>query len=126
MDQEQTQVLWRLEEQFWLGSEDFYSNALAPAALMVLPQPAGVLDRASTIESIRSGNRWRKVSFQEQHLVPAGFDTAVLAYLARAERDDPAFPYLARCTSTYARARGQWLLVVHHQAPAGGADAGRA
>lgn len=116
---DKTTALWQLEEQFWLGSSDFYSTTLAPDALMILPQPAGVLDRAATIESIRSGNRWRKVSFQGKRLVSAGPDAAVLVYLARADRGTPDSAYVAQCTSTYVRIQQQWLLVVHHQAPAG-------
>lgn len=122
MDQEQAKALWQLEERFWLGSADFYSATLAPNALMVLPQPAGVLDRVSTVASIRSGNRWRKVSFQQQHLVSVSPETAVLVYLAHAERDAPGASYVAQCSSTYVRDRGQWLLAVHHQALAGQAS----
>lgn len=112
-------ALWQLEEQFWLGSADFYSATLAPDALMVLPQPAGTLDRAATISAIRSGNRWHDVSFEDRHLVPVGTSAAVLAYVASAHRDtsDPA--YVAQCTSTYVREDVRWLLVVHHQAPVG-------
>lgn len=126
MDQDQANTLWQLEERFWLGSADFYSAALAPDALMVLPQPAGILDRASTIESIGSGNRWRKVSFQQQHLVSAGTEAAVLIYLARAERDTSGSSYLAQCSSTYIRDQGRWLLLAHHQAPLGEVAGGRA
>ena len=117
---DKAKALWQLEEQFWLGSSDFYSTALAPDALMVLPQPAGILDRAATIKSIGSGNRWLKVSFQKKHLVSAGSAAAVLAYLAHADRGTPDSAYVAQCTSTYVREHGQWLLVVHHQAPPAG------
>lgn len=119
MDQDQAKALWQLEEQFWLGAADFYSATLASNALMVLPQPAGILDRGSTIASISSGNRWRKVSFQQQHLVSASSETAVLVYLAHAERDAPGLSYVAQCSSTYVCDQGQWLLAVHHQAATG-------
>jgi len=113
------QTLWQLEEQIWLGSADFYSATLAPDALMVLPQPAGTLDRAATISSIRSGSRWQDVSFENRHLVPAGTSAAVLAYVASADRDTSHPAYVAQCTSTYVREGERWLLVVHHQAPVG-------
>src|SRR5690606_27462424 len=38
--------LWRMEQQFWLGDAAFHAQHLAPGALMVLPPPVGVLDRA--------------------------------------------------------------------------------
>lgn len=116
-----SEALWRLEEQFWLGSANFYSTTLAPNALMVLPQPAGVLDRAATVESIKSGNRWRNVSFEHKRVASVGPDGAVLVYLVHADRGIPDSTYIAQCTSTYLRDRDQWLLVVHHQTPAGDA-----
>ena len=35
-------VLFALEERFWLGGADYYRGNLADAALMVFPDPAGV------------------------------------------------------------------------------------
>ncbi|MDH5829080.1 nuclear transport factor 2 family protein [Luteimonas sp. M1R5S18] len=112
-----TKALWQLEEQFWLGSSDFYSATLAPDALMVLPPPAGILDRAATIKSVSSGNRWGNVLFRDKQLVSAGPAAAVLVYVASADRGTPDSAYVAQCTSTYVCEGEQWLLVVHHQAP---------
>lgn len=109
-------ALWRLEEQFWLGGADFYERTLAPAALMVLPTPVGVLDRPATIESIRGGARWQDVVFQDRHLLQPGADVAVLVYAAVARRAGSA-SYAVQCSSTYVRAAGQWQLALHHQAP---------
>ncbi|HEU4665629.1 MAG TPA: nuclear transport factor 2 family protein [Dokdonella sp.] len=118
MHQDQAQALWQLEEQFWTGPADFYEAHLAPEALMVLPPPAGVLDRAATIESIRTGARWRHVAFEQQRIAASGASTVVLAYVARADRGPPDTTYAAQCSSTYARSDGAWLLVMHHQTPA--------
>ena len=116
--------LWQLEEQFWLGGADFYERTLAPGALMVLPQPAGILDRASTVDSIRSGARWQNVVFKEQrHLLPDP-GTAVLAYTVQADRGTTDSAYLAQCSSTYIRHDARWLLVLHHQTAAD-QDSGR-
>lgn len=112
----QDQALWRLEEQFWQGGADFYELALAADALMVLPAPAGVLDRAGTIESIRAADRWRNVSITDRHQAIAG-PVAVLAYSARAERGEGDAAYAARCSSTYVRDDDRWRLLLHHQAP---------
>lgn len=114
----QDEELWQLEEQFWLGGPDFYERTLAPDALMVLPQPAGVLDRVATVTSIRSGSRWQNVNLKEQRHVQASRDTAVLSYTAQADRGSPETSYVAQCSSTYVRDSGRWLLVVHHQTPA--------
>lgn len=117
MSQDVAKTLWQLEEQFWLGAVDFYAKTLAPDALMVLPQPVGVLGRDATIESIRAGNRWQNVAFTQQSSVSAGEATVVLIYVAHADRGAPNTSYVAQCSSTYAREQGRWLLAAHHQSP---------
>ena len=115
----QDEDLWKKEERFWLGDADFYEQALAPDAIMVLPPPAGILDHAATIESIRSGTRWRAVSFSKKFCRYPTSDTAIIVYVARANRDEPGSGYLAQCSSTYAHGDKGWQLVLHHQTPAG-------
>jgi hypothetical protein len=107
--------LWHLEEQFWLGDADFYERRLGAQALMVLPPPAGILDRPCTVQSIGSGARWRVASFQDRHLAFPATDTAILAYTVRADRGGPDTRYTARCSSTYCRSREGWQLVLHQQ-----------
>ena len=41
MPQRLEDLLFALEEQFWLKSADYYQRNLADAALMVFPEPAG-------------------------------------------------------------------------------------
>ena len=123
MDRDQANALWKLEERFWLGSADFYAAHLAEHALMVLPPPAGMLNRQATIESIGAGARWRRVSFEGRHAVTASPTTAVLAYMAHAERDAPGSTYRAQCSSTYVHEQGQWRLLLHQQTPTAQTDA---
>jgi hypothetical protein len=40
-----------LEEQFWKGDADFYRRRLNRAALMVFPDPVGVLGKEKTVAS---------------------------------------------------------------------------
>lgn len=121
MQQIQTETLWQLEEQFWLGSPDFYEATLASDALMVLPPPVGVLERDATIASIRSGARWRNVTFEQQCMALVG-EAAVLVYTAHADRGASNTAYVAQCSSTYVRAQGQWQLLAHHQSSVGQAE----
>jgi hypothetical protein len=116
--QDQAIALWKQEEQFWLGSADFYESNLATESLMVLPKPVGILGREATIDSIRSGSRWGNVSFNDRHCVLSTPETAALAYMVHTDRGSPDTSYVAQCSSTYVRANGQWLLVMHHQTPA--------
>jgi len=113
------QNLWELEEQFWTGGADFYERHLAGDALMVFPEPAGVVDRKATVESIRSGARWQRVSFTDQRLLAPVDSTAILVYAVRADRGALDTSYTARCSSTYVFASGHWWLVVHQQTPTG-------
>ncbi|HET6632974.1 MAG TPA: DUF4440 domain-containing protein [Rhodanobacteraceae bacterium] len=122
----QEQELWRLEEQFWLGDAAFYERALAPKALMVLPAPAGVLDRAATLESICSTSRWQNVSFLQKHYAASTPDTAVLAYVVEADRGSKNSGYAAQCSSTYVRIKGSWQLALHHQTSMDQVRGGRA
>ena len=112
------QGLWRLETQFWLAGAEFYERVLCADALMVLPPPAGVLDRVATLESVR-GARWRNVSIEARHLEFPDPRVAMLAYVARAERGVPTSVYVAQCSSTYVLSADGWRLALHHQTPLG-------
>lgn len=114
MHQDSFAEIWALEECFWLGDAEFYERTLAPDAVMVLPDPAGLLDRSTTIEAIRESDRWQRVSFDERWQASAG-DAIVLVYTANAERHDPGSIHVARCSSTYVRSDTHWKLLLHHQ-----------
>jgi hypothetical protein len=107
--------LWQLEERFWLAGAEFYQRRLAPDALMVFPQSAGILDRVATIESVGAATRWQSVTFDEVWCAHPNPDTAALVYAARARRADADCDYLAQCSSIYARGSDGWQLVLHHQ-----------
>ena len=117
MDRPPDDALWRLEEQFWQGGADFYELALAADALMVLPPPAGVLDRPATIDSIRSAGRWKHVRITGRHQALVDPGVAVLAYSVQADRGEDDTAYAAQCSSTYVRDDDRWRLLLHHQAP---------
>jgi Domain of unknown function (DUF4440) len=109
--------LWNLEREFWLAGADAYEHRLAPEALMVFPAPVGVLDRASTIASIRSAPRWTSVTFARRHAVVGARNVVMLVYRARAQRDGNDTAYEAQCSSTYVERDGAWHLALHHQTP---------
>ena len=111
------QELWRLEEQFWTGSAEFYEEYLSADALMVFADPAGVLDREASIQSIQSGSRWKNVSFSDQHSIKPAQGTSILVYTAKASRSSSNINYSARCSSTYVITAGKWRLALHQQTP---------
>ncbi len=108
-----------LEEQFWKGDADFYRRGLTAEALMVFPDPAGVLGKEETVASISQAPRWRDVEFTEVRAVTLAADAALLVYRATARRAEEA-PYVTRASSVYVRHEGAWALAFHQQTPAAG------
>ncbi len=111
------QDFWRLEEQFWTSGAGFYEQRLSSNALMVFPEPAGVLDRQATLESIQSGARWKNVSFTSKQFAMPAQSTAILVYSVKADRGGPDTTYSAQCSSTYVLSSGDWQLALHQQTP---------
>ena len=112
--------LWRMEAGFWTGDADFYQQHLAGGAMMVFPPPAGVLDRARIIETVRAAPRWREIDMQDRQIAKPKPDTVVLAYRASARREGDEHPYRAVCGSVYTRFTEGWRLVLHQQSPVTG------
>jgi Domain of unknown function (DUF4440) len=108
--------LWQLERQFWKGDAEFFDQHLSPDALMVFPDPVGVMDRPRAVASVRATGRWQKVHITHKHELHPNDDTVVLVYFIDADRPDSA--YTAQCSSTYVATRAGWQLAVHHQTPA--------
>jgi hypothetical protein len=107
--------LWKAEKRFWLDGPGFYEENMAADALMVFPEPVGVLRGEAIVAGLRQGARWRSVEMTET-VQTALAATAVLAYRARGQRDGAA-PYSARCSSTYVRDGDRWKLLAHQQTP---------
>ena len=106
-----------LEEQFWKGNADFYRQRLTADALMVFPDPVGVLGKEETVASISQAPRWRDVEFTEVRAVMLATDAALLVYRATARRVEHA-TYVTRASSAYVRQEGVWTLAFNQQTPA--------
>ena len=106
--------LWTIERALWIEGTDAYEAHLDERCLMVFPQ-MGVLKRPAVLEGIAHGPRWSRVTFAGQQTVTAG-STAILAYLADAQREGEPF-YRAHCSSTYVHGPHGWRMLCHHQTP---------
>jgi hypothetical protein len=62
-------VLFALEERFWLGGGDYYRRNLADAALMVFPDPAGVQVKDEILSSVSGQSRWTDVALEEHRVM---------------------------------------------------------
>lgn len=114
------EAVWQMEAAFWTGDADFYEANLADGAMMVLPPPTGVLDRARIIATIRDAPRWQEVEMSGRQARKPTPDTVVIAYRASACRAGDDAPYRAVCGSVYVRSGGTWKLVLHQQSPTTG------
>lgn len=107
---------WSLEQALWTGGVETYERTLAPRALTVVPAERGLLDRAATMDAIRSAPRWSRVEMLERRDMRPRADIIVLAYRAEGTRED-GDAYRAWCSSVYVRERDGWRLALHQQTP---------
>lgn len=109
--------LLELERQLWNADEAFYRGTLSEDAVMVFPEPTGILERSAVLESLGGADRWGRVEFTEERLIEVDDDTFQLIYRAVAERSEDGSEYTAFITTTYVEANGSWRLVSHQQTP---------
>lgn len=111
--------LFSLEEKFWTAGIDYYVRNLAYSAIMVFPDPAGVLVKDEIASSLARKARWSQVALEEHRLLELGDAAAVLTYKATAKPSDGGKPYVARASSAYVRDGASWKLAFHQQTPLG-------
>jgi len=109
--------LLELERQLWNADEEFYRDKLSEDAVMVFPEPTGILDRSAVLESLGGADRWRRIEFDDERLLKIDDDIFQLVYRAVAERSEDGSEYTAFITTTYVRADGSWRLSSHQQTP---------
>lgn len=108
--------LLRMEQNFWTQGAKFFERNLAYAAIMVFPEPTGVLTKEQIVASLGRQSRWSEVAIEEHRLLELSDRAAVLTYKAIAKRADGE-PYLVRASSAYVRDGGSWKLAFHQQTP---------
>jgi uncharacterized protein YchJ len=109
--------LFSLEEKFWTEGADYYRRNLAYAAIMVFPDPAGVLVKDEIASSLERKSRWSRVALEEHRLLELSDTAAVVTYKATAKRAEGGEPYVARASSAYVRDGAGWKLAFHQQTP---------
>lgn len=107
--------LFSLEEKFWTEGGDFYEGKLADAAVMVFPEPTGVLLRDEIASSIEGRSRWVDVLLEEHRLLELDERAALVTYKATAIGADGGEPYIVRASSAYVRDHEGWKLAFHQQ-----------
>ena len=108
--------LLRLEREFWTQGPQFFDRNLAYAAIMVFPEPTGVLTRDQIVASLDRQERWSEVSFDGHRVLELSDRAAMLTYKATAKRRKDE-PYVALASSAYVRDGGTWKLAFHQQTP---------
>jgi hypothetical protein len=110
-------LLFSLEERFWTEGAAYYQSNLATAAIMVFPDPAGVLVKDEIASSLGRGTRWSDVALEEHRLLELSERAAVVTYKATAKRAEGGERYVARASSAYVRDGSGWKLAFHQQTP---------
>lgn len=108
----------RLERAFWTADVHFYQLHLSDDALLVFPEPVGVMNKVQTLESILDGPRWRDVEFENVRTVEPIQSTVILTYKARAHRGLGEPEHVTLATSAYTNKDGTWRLTFHQQSAA--------
>ena len=108
--------LFSLEEKFWTEGTDYYRRHLAYAAIMVFPDPAGVLVKDEIASSLGKTARWSQVALEEHRLLELSDAAAVVTYKATASRPEGG-TYVARASSAYVHDGRAWKLAFHQQTP---------
>ena len=80
------QHLLELEMGFWKGDAAFYEAHLTEGALMVFPEPIGMMNRAEILDTIAAGQRWAHVTVEAARLLRLSEASAVLVYTAEGMR----------------------------------------
>ena len=109
--------LTAMERQFWLADAAYYVQNVGDDALMVLPEPAGVMRKDQAVRSIAASQRWSEVEFENTALLRLGERNAILHYRAVARRPGQEARYAALASSVYSSRDGEWKLVFHQQTP---------
>jgi len=107
------QVIWALEEQFWLKGQSFYAQRLDPACVMAFPG-IGLMRATEVLDSLKQAPRWASVEMLDRSTGHPGDQLVVLGYTATAQRDGRE-PYRCYCTSTYRYDGEGWMLIQHQQ-----------
>ncbi|HEU0066809.1 MAG TPA: DUF4440 domain-containing protein [Sphingomonas sp.] len=108
--------VWAFEKSLWTGDALDYQQSIDDACLMVLPTPPFVMAGSEAVEAVTHTPRWTSVEIADRRVARPQEGLIVVAYHAKAMRDDQA--YEAHCTSTYRRiAHEDWRVVQHQQTP---------
>jgi hypothetical protein len=109
-------TLWTLEQSFWLEGLPAYRRSMSRDAVMVFPEPVGMLSGDVIIKVLNEAPRWSSVVMTERAVLRPSTEMAVIVYRAKARRGEDA--YEALCASSYCRPAGKdWTLVHHQQTP---------
>jgi hypothetical protein len=58
--------LLELERELWNADEEFYRDTLSEDALMVFPEPTGILERSAVLEALGGADRWQRIKFDNE------------------------------------------------------------
>lgn len=109
--------VWEFEKSLWTGDADQYRTLIDGSALLVVPAHPFILEGDAAADAMARTPRWSEVEFSEGRIVRPQEGLIVLAYRAKAKREDGE-AYEAHCSSTLRRlSHEEWRVVQHQQTP---------
>ncbi len=109
--------VWSFERSLWTGEPDLYRKLIDESALLVVPAPPFILKGHEAANAMAETPRWSNVEFSERQIVRPQGGLIVLAYHAKATRENGE-AYEAHCSSTLRRlGHDEWQVVQNQQTP---------
>jgi hypothetical protein len=110
--------IWEFERELWIGGAEVYRAKVSEHCLMALPAAPFLFDGEGAIAAVEDTPRWERVEFVDMQVERPQEGLIVIAYRAKATRQDQS--YHALCTSTLLRhGHEDWRVVQHQQTPLG-------
>ena len=113
-------VLFGIEEGFWLRGRDHFLEHVDGQCLIAFPQ-AGEMHGVKTRDEVAATastqpGRWRDLTMSGRDMVQPTPNVAIISYRADVKRFDGE-PYPALVSSAYVRRDDGWKLAFHQHSP---------
>jgi len=105
-----------IEKGFWSGDSAYYEANADVECLVAFPRMAQAMSNADLAKTATKPNKWRDLDIKLKGMVEPGSDIVMLAYEARATRENGE-SYAALVSTGYVHRADGWKMMFHSQTP---------